>query len=174
MKDLEYINNHLVGVSEDQYFNTNKSLQSLSLTPSSLFGGWLYSAPLPQTLLSTLQITLQHYLPKRLTWSTSEKKSQPRYYTKGGTPTEISTPVLFLSSMILSLCSGASIVVPMIIMSVKPGETKSLITVSVAIVLFGFVLAAVLRARTADVFLATATYAAVLVVFVGVSNGNGS
>jgi hypothetical protein len=42
--------------------------------------------------------------------------------------------------------------VPMIVMSFDASETKSLITVSVAVVLFGFVLGAVARARTENVF----------------------
>lgn len=74
--------------------------------------------------------------------------------------------------MILSLCSGASIVVPMIIMTFDPSTRKSLIVVSVAVVLFGFVLGAVVKAKSENVFIATATYAAVLVVFVGVSGSN--
>lgn len=74
--------------------------------------------------------------------------------------------------MILSLCSGASIIVPMVIMSFNGSTTKSLVTVSVAVVLFGFVLAAVVKVSSGNLIAATATYAAVLVVFVGVSGAN--
>ena len=75
--------------------------------------------------------------------------------------------------MILSVFSGATIVVPIVIMSFNSSRNKSLITVSAAVALFGFVLAAVVKASSESVFIATATYAAVLVVFVGAS-GTGS
>jgi uncharacterized membrane protein len=60
-------------------------------------------------------------------------------------------------------------VVPIVVMSFKPSMHKSLSTVSAAVVLFGFVLAAGVKASSKSMFLATASYAAVLVVFVGVS-----
>ena len=172
MKDSEYINEHLLGVSEDAYHGLNDKLEKNALTiPCE---GWLYSPPHQRSFGNQLQIFLQKHLPKWLSWSIAEKKSQPTYYASGKLPAKISTTVRVISSMIVCLCSGASIIVPMAIMSFDPSKTKSLVTVSAAVVLFGFVLAAVVRAGSENVFIATTSYAAVLVVFVAVSGTAGS
>ena len=55
----------------------------------------------------------------------------------------------------------------MVIMSFDTNRTKSLVTVSCSVILFGFFLGAVIRSKSSEIFVATATYAAVLVVFVG-------
>ncbi|KAK0119488.1 hypothetical protein ONS95_010935 [Cadophora gregata] len=172
MKDLEYINEHLLGVSEQAFINTAQNLRDNNLSAGHHSNGWLYSAPSPRSVGGQLQTILQGYLPKWITWSSAEKKLQPAYYAKGKAPTKVSTAVRVISSTILSLCSGASIIVPMIVMSFNASKEKSLIVVSVAVVLFGFVLGAIVQAKSENVFIATATYAAVLVVFVGVSGSN--
>ena len=169
MKDLEYINEHLLGASEQIFIKTAQSLRDNKLSAGHRSNGWLYSAPSTRSLGSQLQKALQDHLPKWITWSSSEKKLQPAYYAKGKAPTKVSTAIRVISSTILSLCSGASIIVPMIVMSFDPSKEKSLIVVSVAVVLFSFVLGAIVQAKSENVFIATATYAAVLVVFVGVS-----
>lgn len=92
----------------------------------------------------------------------------------------------------VAIISGLSLIVPMIIMSLNSSLAKSLATVCVAIFLFAFTLAAwplayrhlpwvrrwkylggpsiANKLRAKEVILATAAYAAVLVVFVG-TNG---
>ena len=167
MRDLEYINNNLLGVSRDCYDGIIGSLQKHHLSPPPR--GWLYSAPYRRSIGSGLEIFLQAHLPNWLSQSNSEKTNEPAYFTKRILPT---MSVRFIASMILSLCSGASIIVPMVIMSFNGSTTKSLVTVSVAVVLFGFVLAAVVKVSSGNLIAATATYAAVLVVFVGVSGAN--
>ena len=57
----------------------------------------------------------------------------------------------------------------MVIMSLSPSLTKSLVTVSIAVVLFALLLSLVFETNNKDTLTATATYAAVLVVFVGSS-----
>ena len=57
----------------------------------------------------------------------------------------------------------------MLIMSFHASKTKSLVTVSLAVLLFSFVLSIALKLQNNDVLAATAAYAAVLVVFVGTS-----
>jgi len=52
--------------------------------------------------------------------------------------------------------------------------TKSMITVSVAVVAFALVLGLVFETKNQETLVATATYAAVLVVFVGTSVSNNS
>ncbi|KAL2075186.1 hypothetical protein VTL71DRAFT_128 [Oculimacula yallundae] len=172
MKDLEYINEHLLGVSEEAFVKNSNVLSDNNLSTGHDTNGWLYGAPNTRSIGSELELILRRHLPKWITWSSSEKKSQPSYYAKGNSPREVSKVVRVISSTILSLCSGASIIVPMIVMSFDQSKDKSLIVVSVAVVLFSFVLGAVVQAKSENVFIATATYAAVLVVFVGVSGSN--
>jgi hypothetical protein len=62
------------------------------------------------------------------------------------------------------------LVVPMFIMRFPEVEVvKSLVTVSIAVLLFAGALSVFFKASNTDTMIATATYAAVLVVFVGVS-----
>lgn len=57
----------------------------------------------------------------------------------------------------------------MLIMRIGENLTKSLVTTSIAVVLFAGITSLVLRANNTETVAATATYAAVLVVFVGTS-----
>jgi hypothetical protein len=59
----------------------------------------------------------------------------------------------------------------MLIMSLPHTDrTKSLITVSVAVLLFASALSVVMKTSNSETLVSTATYAAVLVVFVGTSS----
>ena len=60
-------------------------------------------------------------------------------------------------------------IVLMVVMVFDPSLSKSLITVSVAVVAFALALSPVFETDNKDTVMATATYAAVLVVFVGTS-----
>lgn len=76
-----------------------------------------------------------------------------------------------LARFIVAFIGGAALVVPMLIMRLPEVTlTKSLVTVSVAVLLFAVVLSLVLRASNTDTMVSTATYAAVLVVFVGTTS----
>jgi len=114
-------------------------------------------------------------LPKEWTWSREEKESRPLSYSsdsqggKGFRPRQASLSVQIIGSTIIALFSGACIIAPIVFMSIRPDHSKNLITVSVSVVVFGFFLAAVVQMRSKEIFVATATYAAVLVVFVGAS-----
>jgi len=174
MKDLEYLNKHLVAVSEGRFQSSLKHIRSYNLSIDALSIGWLYAFPNANSTTSRLLSLLTTLLPRQITWSSAEKIRDPHYYATGKRPTTPSAAVRVIGSLIISVASGASIIVPMIIMSFDEGKTKSLIVVSVAVLLFGFVLAAVIQARSENVFLATATYAAVLVVFVGANGTAGS
>jgi hypothetical protein len=80
--------------------------------------------------------------------------------------------VRIISSIINVTCGGGLLIMLMVIMSFDTNRTKSLVTVSCSVILFGFVLGAVIRSKSSVIFVATATYAAVLVVFavfVGIS-----
>jgi hypothetical protein len=54
-------------------------------------------------------------------------------------------------------------------MSFQTERTRSLVTVAVAVTLFGFFLVVGVRTKSSETFLATATYAAILVVFLASS-----
>lgn len=70
----------------------------------------------------------------------------------------------------MALFGGVALIAPMLVMTLHPTQTTSLVTVSVATLLFALILA-VFAKETAgkDVLAATAAYAAVLVVFIGTS-----
>ena len=57
----------------------------------------------------------------------------------------------------------------MLAMSFNPSTTKSLVVVSAAVVLFALLMSLSFHTDNKDTLTATATYAAVLVVFVGTS-----
>lgn len=71
----------------------------------------------------------------------------------------------------VAFAGGLSLIVPMLIMRIGENLTKSLVTTSVAVVLFAGITSLILRANNTETVAATATYAAVLVVFVGTSGG---
>lgn len=76
----------------------------------------------------------------------------------------------FASRFIMALFGGFALIVPTIIMAKVDGINISLITTSVAVFIFGLILAFGATDSTGkDVLAATAAYTAVLVVFVGTS-----
>lgn len=120
--------------------------------------------------------SIRSVLPRSWCWSKTERELRPQAYkldlqgVSGLGPRNPSLTATILSGIILSLATSTLILVPMIIMSFQVGRTKSLVTVAVAVTLFGFVLVVGVRTRSSETFLATATYAAILVVFVSTSN----
>jgi len=78
--------------------------------------------------------------------------------------------VFFLPRFTIAFISGASLIVPMIIMTLNKSLTKSLITTSAAVLFLAGVLSFIVGAKNFDIITATATYAAVLVVFVGLNS----
>jgi hypothetical protein len=74
----------------------------------------------------------------------------------------------------MAFTGGASLIVPMLIMSFDPSRNKSLIVVSVSVLIFAVFLSSGIHASNQETLAATATYAAVLVVFVGTSGAGAS
>lgn len=74
-----------------------------------------------------------------------------------------------LARFTLAFVGGASLVIPMIIMTVRPSQVKSIATVSLAVVGVSFFMAVGFRCNNAETLGVTAAYAAVLVVFIGAS-----
>ncbi|KAF6815367.1 hypothetical protein CPLU01_14170 [Colletotrichum plurivorum] len=117
------------------------------------------------------------YLGVRLLLPNSENNPRRRFnisteerYNKQFRGLEYARKTGFPQRLGAALVGGLSLITPMLIMSLDPSHKKSLITTSVFILVFGFVLAWRTSMQAGEVLTATATYAAVLVVFTGVSN----
>lgn len=118
-----------------------------------------------------LRKALSNALPRRLTYTKSEMESHFDDFLAGKPPSTISPFVDKVTRFMLAFAGGASLVVPMLIMSLPSTDrTKSLVTVSVAVTLFASLLSIGIRTSNSETLVATATYAAVLVVFVGTSS----
>ena len=61
--------------------------------------------------------------------------------------------------------------VPMLIMIFEPSRNKSVVTVTIAVLLFVSAIAFGVKASNVETMVSAATYAAVLVVFIGTNNG---
>jgi hypothetical protein len=126
----------------------------------------------PQDLITSIRSVL----PRSWCWSKAEKGLRPETYkldlqgVQGVGPRHPSLTSTIFAGIIISLASSVWILVPTIIMSFQVDRTKSLVTVAVAVTLFGFFLVVGVRTKSSETFLATATYAAILVVFVGTSS----
>lgn len=116
--------------------------------------------------------TFMRFLPSRLTFSRHEREARVKEYSEGKPPWQVSRFVDRLARFIVALTGGTFLVIPMILMTLNPSETKSLITVSVAVVIFSLILSFGIRVSNVETLVSTATYAAVLVVFVGTSTAN--
>jgi hypothetical protein len=110
---------------------------------------------------------LRRHMPRRLTWTKAEIKRREMDYICQMDPEELSPFVDRFGRAIIAIGGGATLLVPMIVMSIHPSLTKSLITVSAAVVLFAILLSQLFAAAYSDILTITTAYAAVLVVFVG-------
>jgi VIT1/CCC1 family predicted Fe2+/Mn2+ transporter len=125
--------------------------------------------------IDSLRAVLMRYLPPWLSFSHEERQERKREFAEGRPPKEVSPFVDRLVRFVISFIGGVFLVAPMVIMTFHQSQTKSLVTVSVAVVLFALILSFGIRVPNAETLISTATYAAVLVVFVGTStSGNTS
>jgi len=109
---------------------------------------------------------LNRLLPPWLTSTAAERAKRKGSNTYGRPPIAPSFSVAALAAAITAFAGGAFILVPMVFMSFCQSLVKSLITVSVSVLAFGFVIDSFVARTSAETFISTATYAAVLVVFV--------
>jgi hypothetical protein len=114
---------------------------------------------------------LRKHLHRRLAWSPDERNANRVGYNLGLPPLMYSEFLDRLARFIVAVGCGCSLIVPMLVMSFSPSQTKTLVTVSVAVVLFALVISLAFHTDNNDTLSATATYAAVLVVFVGINGG---
>jgi len=102
-----------------------------------------------------------------------EDKDQLRLTQPIGTSRTVDFITFFMLRFLITIITGASLIAPMVIMTLDKSQTKSLITTSIAVVLVAGLLACFMTAKNLDIITAitsTAAYAAVLVVFVGLSS----
>jgi len=124
--------------------------------------------------IDPLRQAFMRHLPSWLTFSHEERIERAKEYSEGRPPKEISAFVDRLTRFVISVTAGAFLIAPMVAMTVRNSQLKSLVTVCVAVFLFALALAFGVRTSNAETLVATATYAAVLVVFVGTSSSGSS
>jgi len=118
------------------------------------------------TSAKTLVVYLNRLLPPWLTSTAAERAKRKGSYTNGRPPIAPAFSVRALAAAMTTFAGGAFILVPMVFMSFSQSLVRSLITVSVSVLAFGFVVDSFVARTSAETFISTATYAAVLVVFV--------
>ncbi|KAF2787943.1 hypothetical protein K505DRAFT_287021 [Melanomma pulvis-pyrius CBS 109.77] len=116
---------------------------------------------------------LRKTLPNRLSWTEEEREARRPEYSAGISPETYSHFLDSVARFVIGTLGGCALIVPMVIMVFNPSLPKSLVVVSVAVVLFALILGMVFKTNNKDTIVTTATYAAVLVVFVG-SSGSGA
>jgi hypothetical protein len=122
--------------------------------------------------IDVLRAALMNGLPVWMTYSRDERAARKREYGEGKAPKEVSAFVDRLCRFIIAAVGGLFLVGPMLIMAIDSSTRKSLVTVSASVLLFIAVLTFGVRVTTIETLVSTATYAAVLVVFVGSSTGS--
>lgn len=114
---------------------------------------------------------LRAYLPVKLSWTDAEKEISPDSYNQGYRPRTLSPNGDRFARFIVAMVGALFILVPMYIMALHQNRTKNLITTTVAVVLFALLCSVTLRTSNDQNLGATAGYAAVLTVFVGLTSG---
>ena len=91
----------------------------------------------------------------------------PQYTGHGGKKQAVKE---FAKRLRMALFGGFSLITPMLIMTLHSTKVTQLVTTSVFVLIVGLILACYMKdAREKDIWVVTAAYAAVLVVFVGAS-----
>ena len=99
-----------------------------------------------------LRNLLKIHLPKSLAWTNEEivRRYDAYHHFKSSTPDDVSPFVDKFARFIVAVTGGLPLVVPMLIMRLHQEPGKSLITTSVAVVLFSGVVSIVFRASNAE------------------------
>lgn len=130
---------------------------------------YLSLQPRPSQTPDTVREFLRKRLPRYLSWTATEKASRRAEYSQGEAPEIYSRTLNQIARFIVGLVGGLSLIVPLLIMAFHSSLTKTLVTVCIAVVAFALAAAVMFQLDNKDAITATATYAAVLVVFVGTS-----
>lgn len=180
IRDMEYMYK-LNPVTKDVQLRTQGRLENLFrdfIPPEAFRTGYLVfpNSSLAARESDLIREFMRKHLWYRLTWSDEEKGRRQEGYYAHEAPEGYSLTVDWLARIVVAFAAGASVVVPIVIMTVpSSSKTKDLIVLSVAVIIFGVSVSWILQSRNMDTLAATAAYAAVLVVFYGnVVNHNGT
>lgn len=116
-----------------------------------------------------VQEFLRKHLPRHLSWTAEEKAARRADYSQGLPPEIYSASLTRIARFLVGIVGGAWLIVPLLIMAFHSSLTKTMVTVCIAVVLFALAVSLLFKLDNKDTVTATATYAAVLVVFVGTS-----
>ncbi|KAH8891658.1 hypothetical protein GQ53DRAFT_720301 [Thozetella sp. PMI_491] len=171
IRDYEYMRQLIVPPSVSNYqMSIMNAFPELSSMPGEPLGTrYLTFRTVLRPQEDGVREFLRLYLPSRLSWTRTERDIRLNDYHHGRAPEIYSPFVDSLARFIMAVACGAALIVPMVVMTFDPSRNKSLITVSISVLLFAIFLASGIGATNTEVLAATATYAAVLVVFVGTS-----
>lgn len=112
----------------------------------------------------------RRYLPKQISWPKDEKLSRKDLYDAGiYAPQGLSSTADRLARFVIATSYALFILVPMFIMALRQNPAKNLVTTTVAVVLFVSICSVSLKLPNNQMLSATVGYAAVLMVFVGLT-----
>lgn len=156
--------------AQDKQSDLIEAFPEIGDVPEAPFNSLYCHLPqVPPPMVDPLRLFLKRYLPRRWTYTTQEIIDHNDEFLKRKAPQHISPLVDKLARFLIAFSSGAALVVPMAIMRLHQNTNKSLITTSIAVLLFASALSVGLKVSNETTMVATSTYAAVLVVFVGTS-----
>jgi hypothetical protein len=113
---------------------------------------------------------LRTWLPKQISWSKEEKAMRKELYEEGTYMPEVLSPTADrIARFIVGMGGCLFILVPMYVMALHQNLTKNLVTTTIAVVLFVLVCSIPLKLANDQIFSSTFGYAAVLMVFVGLT-----
>jgi hypothetical protein len=174
IRDYEYILSlaQMTGSErDDRYNDLREAFPEVGLDASQPFNSLFRTfRPLATIANDPLRDLLKSILPRGLTWTRAEKARHVGEFIDHKTPEDVSPVVDGIARLVISVVAGAALIAPVVVMELGTRTVnKSLITTSVAVVVFAIALAFGVRASNTETLVSTATYAAVLVVFVGTS-----
>ena len=117
---------------------------------------------------------LLKFLPVSISWTDKEKDQKRDSYERGYQPIQASKTLDRLARFFVAMAGALFILVPMYVMAIHQDQIKNLITTTVAVVLFAIASSVALRTTNDQTLAATSGYAAVLMVFVGLTTQSGS
>ena len=121
------------------------------------------------TASDPLRGLFKQYMARRFIYTKAEIAQRADEYLAGESLLAISSTVDKSAWFIVVFVGEAALIVSVLIMSFHATKTNRVTTLSVAILLFTIAMAVGFRTTNAETLIATATYAAVMVVFVEIS-----
>ncbi|EGP83083.1 uncharacterized protein MYCGRDRAFT_50913, partial [Zymoseptoria tritici IPO323] len=178
IRDLEYIRSLDWLSHTEQKKREGDSNRFFPYTAKSIFGDVLpfrsesyrRLPAKPTKLVDGVRELLRKYLLVQLTYSNDEKKARNERYKKREIPRTLSEAGEKIARFIIASVGALFILIPMYIMALHTSRTVNLVTTTIAVVLFAILCSITLRTTNDQTLSATAGYAAVLFVFVGLTS----